>query len=112
MRRAKTADLKNNLSRYLSYVKAGGEVIVLDRDRPIARLLPFVPDDSKASPGKDRGDAVPRARLVDLERQGVIARGKPEGVRDWLKNYRPVKLPRETGSVLDALLEMRDEERL
>lgn len=31
-------DLKNNLSRYLDRVKAGEEVIVTDRGRPVARL--------------------------------------------------------------------------
>ena len=31
-------DLKNNLSRYLSQVEAGIEVVVTDRGRPIARL--------------------------------------------------------------------------
>ena len=31
MKSAKIADLKNNLSRYLAHVRAGGEVMVLDR---------------------------------------------------------------------------------
>jgi len=39
MKSAKIAELKNNLSRYLDCVKAGGTVTVLDRDRPIARIV-------------------------------------------------------------------------
>ena len=31
-------DLKNNLSRYVDQVREGGEVIVTDRGRPVARL--------------------------------------------------------------------------
>ena len=31
-------ELRNNLSRYLDRVKAGDEVIVTDRGRPVARL--------------------------------------------------------------------------
>lgn len=31
-------DLKNNLSRYLKRVQEGGEVIVTDHGRPVARL--------------------------------------------------------------------------
>ncbi|MEO6122494.1 MAG: type II toxin-antitoxin system prevent-host-death family antitoxin [Ilumatobacteraceae bacterium] len=31
-------DLKNNLSRYLSQVESGTEVVVTDRGRPVARL--------------------------------------------------------------------------
>jgi prevent-host-death family protein len=38
---AKIAELKNNLSRYLDYVKAGGAVMVLDRDRPVAQIVPL-----------------------------------------------------------------------
>lgn len=34
-------DLKNNLSRYLERVRGGDEVIVTDRGRPVARLLPL-----------------------------------------------------------------------
>ena len=38
----KIADLKNNLSRYLSRVRRGGELTVYDRDTPIARSTPSV----------------------------------------------------------------------
>lgn len=33
-------ELKNNLSRYLEGVRQGGEVLVTDRGRPVARLVP------------------------------------------------------------------------
>ena len=32
-------DIKNNLSRYLKQVKAGEEVIITERGRPIARII-------------------------------------------------------------------------
>jgi prevent-host-death family protein len=38
----KIADLKNNLSRHLARVRRGGEITVLDRDTPVARIVPFV----------------------------------------------------------------------
>lgn len=34
------SDLKANLSRYLREVRRGGEIQVLDRGRPVARLIP------------------------------------------------------------------------
>lgn len=34
-------DLKNQLSRYLDRVQEGGEVIVTERGRPVARLAPL-----------------------------------------------------------------------
>lgn len=35
------AELKSNLSAYLEQVRNGAELIVKDRNRPIARLLPL-----------------------------------------------------------------------
>ena len=40
MRRVGVAELKDNLSRELRAVEAGEEVEVMDRTRPIARLVP------------------------------------------------------------------------
>lgn len=39
------ADLKNNLSAYLARVRAGEELLVKDRHRPIARLVPLIASD-------------------------------------------------------------------
>ena len=36
------AELKNNLSAYLEQVKNGAELIVKDRNRPVARLVPLI----------------------------------------------------------------------
>jgi antitoxin (DNA-binding transcriptional repressor) of toxin-antitoxin stability system len=41
MRTVNIGDLKNKLSAYLQYVRNGEEVVVRDRDVPIARILPF-----------------------------------------------------------------------
>lgn len=35
------ANLKAELSKYLRRVQSGGEVIVLDRSHPIARIVPY-----------------------------------------------------------------------
>ena len=45
MKSVNIADLKNNLSLYLKEVRAGGEILVRDRNNPIARIVPL----SKAS---------------------------------------------------------------
>lgn len=39
-RRVKIADLRDHLSRFLRAVEAGEEIEVLDRERPIARIVP------------------------------------------------------------------------
>ena len=42
MKTVNIADLKNNLSAYLEKVRHGEELIVKDRNQPIARVLPLV----------------------------------------------------------------------
>ncbi len=42
MRTVNIADLKNNLSRYLNEVKQGEEVLVRDRNTPVAKIVPIV----------------------------------------------------------------------
>ena len=43
MKRVKIAELKDHLSAHLRSVERGGEVVVTDRDRPIARIVPTTP---------------------------------------------------------------------
>lgn len=41
MRSTNIADLRNRLTQYLQEVRAGEEIIVRDRQRPIAKIVPF-----------------------------------------------------------------------
>jgi prevent-host-death family protein len=41
MRSVNIGTLKNQLSSYLRYVRKGEEVVVHDRDKPVARIIPF-----------------------------------------------------------------------
>jgi antitoxin (DNA-binding transcriptional repressor) of toxin-antitoxin stability system len=41
MRTVNIGVLKNQLSAYLQFVRNGEEVVVRDRNKPIARILPF-----------------------------------------------------------------------
>lgn len=45
MRSVNIADLKNRLSTYLDKVRAGEEILVRDRNRPIAKIVPLSLDD-------------------------------------------------------------------
>jgi len=97
MRTATVSKLKATLSKYLSRVKAGEEVIVTERGKPIARITPLTPDDSATSP-----------HLLELARAGLARPGAdrlPDGF--W-------KLPRprdRRGAGVKALLEERAEGR-
>lgn len=95
MKQAKISDLKNNLSRYIAYVRKGGVVRVMDRERPVADLVPL----TRGEPGDGEIDAI----LTDLERKGLVSRGSgtlPKGFLD-----RP--LPKPKASVVEALLDER-----
>jgi prevent-host-death family protein len=46
MRVVNIAELKNRLSTYLTYAKAGEEVVIRDRNRPVAKLVPYVAVDA------------------------------------------------------------------
>jgi len=56
------SELKANLSRYLREVRRGGEVQVLDRGRPVARLTGL--DDGSTSHGDDRRRQLIQAGVV------------------------------------------------
>jgi prevent-host-death family protein len=46
MRTVNVAELKNQLSKYLTFAKAGEEVVIRDRNLPVAKLVPFSATDA------------------------------------------------------------------
>ncbi len=94
MKQARIAELKNNLSRYVARVRAGETITVLDRNKPVARLVPIAKADPKAAMD---------ARLIELERKGWLRRGTG-GVPKFMRK-RPIRLK---GSVLKDLLDERE----
>ena len=41
MRSVNVAELKNSLSKYLTFARGGEEVVIRDRNLPVAKLVPF-----------------------------------------------------------------------
>jgi prevent-host-death family protein len=113
MQPVKIADLKNNLSRHLARVRRGGEITVLDRDTPVARIVPFTHAETSGGRAterpRDRTDAA--ERVAALARQGVLSPGNPRAVADWVEDHRPIAREAGTASAVDLLLEMRREPR-
>src|SRR5438309_6651018 len=83
MKKARIAELKDHLSRYLDHVKGGGSVLVFDRDQPVAQIVPIQSGRHKTG---DLGE-----RLGRLERRGIVRRGAG-GLPDWLGRRKPPKL--------------------
>jgi prevent-host-death family protein len=91
------AELKASLSEVLGRVKDGGEVVITERGRPIARILPLA------------GIAAHGARVAELIGKGRLRPPEePMDVESFLKLPWPED-PR--GSVLAALLAEREEGR-
>jgi antitoxin (DNA-binding transcriptional repressor) of toxin-antitoxin stability system len=100
MKTAKIAELRNGLSRYLDHVRAGGSVIVYDRETPIAEIVPMIRRKNRSKKDLDE------ERLARLERRGAIRRGTGD-FGEWLKTHKPIKIPGGAG-VVEALLEDRE----
>lgn len=96
MKTVSISNLKAKLSQYLDAVKAGEEVLVTDRGRPVARI-------SRVAPAEDE-----EGRLQALVRTGRVRPPRRTGELD-LESLRPPADPR--GRALNALLEERREGR-
>jgi len=92
MKRASVSELKASLSAYLVGVKNGEEVLVTERGRPIARLVPAL----SAEGASDR-----KKRLI---RAGILQAGSTK-LSPELWKTSPVRDPE--GKLLQSLLEER-----
>ena len=98
MKKTNISNLKNRLSSYLRKVRAGETVLIMDRNRPIARIE------------RVTGALAAEERMARLEAAGLIRRP----VRPMSPQLRKMLLskgPRSKKSVLAALLEEREEGR-
>jgi antitoxin (DNA-binding transcriptional repressor) of toxin-antitoxin stability system len=101
----KIADLKNNLSRHLAHVKQGGQITVLDRDTPVARIVPFNP----AGAADEATDPAVADRMAELARQGILTLGDSPAAGRWLASHEPLPLPQGARGAVEALIDLRRE---
>ena len=94
MRTAKISELKAKLSAHIQYVKNGEEVLILDRNTPVARLVP-------AGPAEEYGER--ERRLI------------AKGILTPPKEPRPAgfKLPKPSGRMIsdEVMAQVWREER-
>lgn len=98
MKISNISNTKNNLSALLEQVKSGRSILIVDRNRPIARLDPV-------DPGlQDDG-----ARLSELERRGAVT--PSAGRLDWAA-FKAMPMGRvRGGSLTKAVLDERAQGR-
>jgi prevent-host-death family protein len=96
MKTANIAELKNNLSNYLLSVKRGEEVLISDRNVPIAKIVPL----------KNTDDFT--AEELALASAGVLKLPEStESIESFLKEPRP----NLSGKIaIQAILDERDED--
>jgi antitoxin (DNA-binding transcriptional repressor) of toxin-antitoxin stability system len=81
MRSVNVAELKDQLSKYLTFAKGGEEVVIRDRNLPVAKLVPFSAEGADeqelklVAAGKLR---LPRLRL-DIKQLSKIPTGRVAG---------------------------------
>lgn len=95
MKSVNIAELKNRLSSYLTEVRGGEEILVRDRNLPIARIVPLA-----QSPGQDD-------ELLTLAAQGKLRLGKGP-IDDSFWELPAPRIPPE--SLRQALEQDRDED--
>jgi len=96
LKRVSIAVLKAHLSRYLTAVKAGEEVVVTERGKPVARLRPVEPADRRS------------AHIEALVRAGLARPPLRSLPVDFFQRPRPAD---PSGRALTLLLEERAEGR-
>lgn len=94
MRIAAISTLKARLSEHLAMVKRGEEVVVTERGKPVARIVPVGPE------------SLPDERLRDLVARGVLRAGQGR-VRPRISRLPLCEVA--DGAVLAALDEERRE---
>ena len=97
MRKASVSELKASASEYLTRVKAGEEVLVTDRGKPIAKIIPL-----------RRSELAADARMAQLELAGLARVGKAGLPADFWHGT----CPRDSdGAALAALIAEREDGR-
>lgn len=75
MKTVNIAELKAQLSAHLRIVQEGGEVVVCDRKKPIARIVPIDP----VHHGEKEQRLIARGILAPARRKGSAGLSKPAG---------------------------------
>jgi antitoxin (DNA-binding transcriptional repressor) of toxin-antitoxin stability system len=96
MKYANVAELKNRLSAYLAYVEDGEEIVVRNRQKAIARIIPMTGPDA------------------DEEEKQLVSEGKlrlpeKEMTKNFLDRFLSEKMPVVVrGTSVDALIRSRE----
>ena len=97
MKKANIAYARNNLSKLIAQVREGDSILIMDRQKPVAKLEPITEDYSDME-----------HPASDLIRRGLVRAPEKRPDLDPLQE----NLPDSKGDILTLLLSEREEERL
>jgi prevent-host-death family protein len=101
MKRATISQTKNNLSALLKHVKRGEEVLILERETPIAKIVPV-----ERVARRDLASL-----LADLERRGIVRTGRRKADPELTRKLGPPPKARSGADIVAALLADREDSR-
>jgi prevent-host-death family protein len=96
MKIAKLSEAKDDLSRYVDYVRRGGTVRILLRGVPVADLVPIEAGDKSSKSAEHT--------LADLERRSILRRGSGSAWGELLDPGPSIRGP----SVIEDIREERE----
>jgi len=99
MKSVQIGELKNHLSAHLREVRKGEEIIVRDRNLPVAKIIPYVPES------------------IEEQERMLIAQGKLRPPKNpakdrtkWLDEFFAMPRPKVSGrSAIQAVIDEREE---
>ncbi len=99
MKQATISYTKNHLSALLEQVKRGETITILDRTKPVARMVPI----------ESSGDADWDRKMDEMEQRGITKQDRAATL-EWLLREPPPK-PKSGFSITDAVIQEREESR-
>lgn len=98
MKSVQIGELKNKLSGYLREVRQGEEILVRDRNLPVAKIIPYVPESLEE-----------QERILIATGQ-MTPRKSTEPREEFLKRFWAMPRPKVEGrKAIQALLDEREE---
>jgi prevent-host-death family protein len=103
MRSVNIAELKNRLSAYITYAKAGETIVIRDRNTPVAQLIPLAPS---SQPMPDVADDITEEER-ELVAAGLMRLGRRPRDLSRLWNMPEAKVAGNAGT--QAIIDDRNE---
>ncbi|MGC2162306.1 MAG: type II toxin-antitoxin system prevent-host-death family antitoxin [Silvibacterium sp.] len=100
MKTAQIGELRNKLSGYLREVRKGEEILIHDRNIPVAKIIPYVPD------------SIEEQERILIATGQMTPRKSTESHEEFVKRFlaRPRSAPRVSArAVIQAVIDDRED---